>query len=241
MTDAERPPSAAPAILPTREGYDLWATIYDAEDNPLIALETAEMSRLLGEVRGLAAADIGCGTGRHALALAMAGANVTAVDFSEGMLAKAKAKPGAGQVRFVRADVEGTLPLPADAFDRVLCCLVLDHVSNLNGLFAELRRICRRDGSILISVMHPAMMLRGIQARFTDPTTGREVRPASAPNQICDYVMAATRAGLAFDEMSEHAVSEALAAHSPRAGKYLGWPLLLMMRLKPEKTPQLRE
>src|SRR5262245_9621936 len=31
---------SAPQVVPTREGYDLWAQIYDDEDNPLIALET---------------------------------------------------------------------------------------------------------------------------------------------------------------------------------------------------------
>ncbi len=231
-TDQNSAPGQPPTILPTREGYDLWATIYDEEDNPLVALETVEVTRHLGDVLGLAIADIGCGTGRHALALAGAGAVVTAADFSEGMLAKAWAKPGADKVRFVLADVQAPLPLRGDAFDRVLCCLVVDHVSKLDLLFAELRRICRPDGFIVVSVMHPAMMLRGIQARFTDPTTGGEVRPASSPNRICDYVMAATRAGLVFDAISEHVVTEALAARSPRAGKYLGWPLLLMMRLR---------
>jgi ubiquinone/menaquinone biosynthesis C-methylase UbiE len=219
--------------LSTREGYDLWATIYDEEDNPLIALEEAEVPRLLGDVRGLAVADIGCGTGRHTLALAAAGAAVTALDLSGGMIAKARAKAAADAVRFVQANLEKPLPLAPAAFDRVLSCLVLDHVANLDGLFAELRRICRPNGFIVISVMHPAMMLRGIQARFTDPATGREIRPASAPNQICDYVMAATRAGLIFNAMSEHRVTEALAARSPRAQKYLNWPLLLMMRLHP--------
>lgn len=84
--------------------------------------------------------------------------------------------------------------------------------------------------------MHPAMMLRGIQARFTDPATGRETRPASWPHQVSDYIMAAVRAGLSIDEISEHAVDEELARRSPRAIKYLHWPILLMMRLKPGHT-----
>ena len=221
-----------PALLPAREGYDLWATIYDEEDNPLVALETVEVHRHLGDVAGLDVADIGCGTGRHAIPLAAAGARVTAVDFSEGMLAKARAKPGAAAVRFIAQDLGKPLPLESAAFDRVMCCLVLDHIADLDGLFREMRRICRPRGFILVSVMHPAMMLRGIQARFTDPATGRETRPTSVPNQISDYVMATVRAGLTFEQISEHAVDEALTARSPRAAKYLGWPLLLMMRLR---------
>ena len=45
--------------------------------------------------------------------------------------------------------------------------------------------------------------------------------------------MAAVRAGLHLDHISEHAVDDALAARSPRAAKYLGWPMLLMMRFQP--------
>ena len=162
-----------------------------------------------------------------------ASAEVTAIDFSDGMLAKARGKPGWDTVRFIEHDLNQPLPLPDAAFDRVLCCLVLEHIAALDVLFGEFRRICRPSGSIIISAMHPAMMLLGIQARFHDPATGRDIRPAGHPNQIADYVMGAVRAGLHFDHFSEHAVDEELAARSPRAAKYQGWPMLLLMRLRP--------
>jgi malonyl-CoA O-methyltransferase len=86
---------------------------------------------------------------------------------------------------------------------------------------------------VVVSVMHPAMMLRGVQARFWDPASGREVRPASYPHQLTDYIRAAARAGFVLDHLSEHAVDEALAAALPRARRYLGWPILFLMRLVP--------
>jgi SAM-dependent methyltransferase len=223
-------------LLPTREGYDRWSTIYDDEDNPLIALESGLLPPLLGDVRGLQVADVGCGTGRYAIPLAFGGAEVTALDFSDAMVAKARAKPGAERVRFVHHDLAEPLPLPSTAFDRVLSCLVLDHIVDLDGLFGEMARICRPDGFVLVSAMHPAMMLRGIQARFVDPATGHDTRPASAPNQISSYVMAAVHAGLELDHLSEHIIDDALAARSPRAQKHLGWPLLLLMRLRPRRA-----
>ena len=222
-----------PVIVPTRDGYDRWAPIYDAEDNPLIQLEEAHVRRLLGDVAALEVADIGCGTGRHARPLALAGARVTAVDFSEEMLRRARTKPGAETIRFVRHDLQEALPFPDGSFDRVVCCLVVEHIANLTDFFRELRRICRPAGFVVVSGLHPAMLLRGIQARFTDPATGRETRPLGYPHQMSDYVMAALRAGLDFDHLSEHAVDEELAARSQRARKYLGWPLLFLMRLVP--------
>ena len=37
----------------TREGYDRWASTYDVEGNPLLALEEPEVDRSLGDVAGL--------------------------------------------------------------------------------------------------------------------------------------------------------------------------------------------
>jgi len=220
-------------LVSTREGYDRWSEIYDEEDNPLIAVEGGEVARILGEVRGLSILDVGCGTGRHALPLAAAGARVTGVDFSEGMLEKARSKSGAEAVRFLHQDAGRPLPIEAGTFDRVISCLVLDHVRDLPGFFGELRRACRPEGFIITTVMHPAMMLKGVQARFRDPRTDEVVRPESVPNQISDYVMGALRAGLRIEHLQEYAVGEEVVARTPRAEKYLGWPILFLMKLKP--------
>lgn len=217
----------------TREGYDRWSGIYDSDGNPLIALEERVAPGLLGDVRGLAVADIGCGTGRHALALAAAGADVTAVDFSAGMLAAAKAKPGAERVKWIEHDLAGRLPLESGAFDRVVCALVFDHIANVAGLMGELGRICNLHGHVLVTIMHPAMMLRGVQARFHDPKDGTRTMPASVPNQLSDYVMGAVKAGLMIDHMSEHMADAELVRQCPRAEKHLGWPLLVVMRMRP--------
>ncbi len=222
---------SAPQVVPTREGYDMWAHIYDTEDNHLIDVETPLVRRLLGDVQGLTVADIGCGTGRHALAMAEAGAKVTALDFSEGMLSKARAKLGASTVQFVRHDLETELPFESRRFDRVTCCLVLEHIVDLEGVLGEMARICRVDGFVLISDLHPVMRLLGFQAQFTDPATGRIVRPASVTHQLSYYVMAAKRVGLRIEHMSEQVVDEAQVARAPQAKQYVGWPMLLLIRL----------
>ena len=229
----ERSETGGMEIVPTRAGYDRWAEFYDGEDNPLVLLEERHFGPLVGDVAGLAVADIGCGTGRYALRLAAAGARVTALDFSEAMLQRARAKPGAEAITFIRHDLAEQFPLASGAIDRVCCCLVLDHIAELGGFFRELRRLCRPTGHVIISVMHPAMSLKGVQARFIEPGSGRRISPASHAHQMSDYLMAAMRAGLVLEDVREYAGDATLVAQSPRAGKYLGWPMLLLMKLVP--------
>lgn len=220
-----------PVVLETAHGYDLWAASYDVDGNPLVALETIHLPPLLPTLHGLRVLDVGCGTGRHALSLAGQGATVTGVDFSEGMLRVARDKPGAASVRWVCHDLGVALPFNDSDFDLAVCALVLDHVPDVEGFFSRVRRVCRSGAPMVVSVMHPAMMLRGVQARFHDESTGREIRPRSAPNQLSDYVIGAQRAGWRIEHLGEHAADEALAARFPRAARYVGWPMLVTMRL----------
>jgi SAM-dependent methyltransferase len=214
-----------------RGGYDRWALVYDHDANPLPALEEPFVHAAIGDASGLAVLDLGCGTGRHALRLAAAGANVTAVDFSEGMLAEARRKPGAGAVRFLVHDLHDPLPMPAGSFDLVVSGLVLEHLRDLGGFFREARRMLRPGGRAVVSAMHPAMFLRGSQARFTDPESGQVVQPGSLPHSFGDFIMATVRAGFRIDHIGEHAPDAALAARYPRAEKYVGWPMLVVLAL----------
>ncbi len=215
-----------------REGYDQWASSYDDEGNPLLALEEPEADEALGDVAGLDVLDAGTGTGRHAIRLAACGARVTAIDFSDKMLAKARAKDGADRVRFENHDVTRRLPYADASFDRVLSALVLEHVPDVAAFLRELGRVTRADGRIVVTAMHPAMFLRGVSARFRDEGTGEFLRPRSYVMQLSDYVMGALNANLRIVSLVERSPDEALAGRVPRAAKYIGWPMLFVMTLK---------
>jgi malonyl-CoA O-methyltransferase len=219
-------------VVPTREGYDRWAATYDTMGNWLLELEEPLVDRALGDVQGRDVLDVGTGTGRHAIRVAARGARVTAVDFSQEMLAKAREKPGADGVRWLAHDVGRPLPFAPNSFDRVLSALVLEHipVNELRTFFGELGRVVRGDGTILVTAMHPAMFLRGVSANFRDE--GGEVRPRSYVATLSDYVMGAIDAGLVIAALTEHAVDEGLAARNERSRKWLGWPALFTMTLK---------
>ena len=214
-----------------RSGYDRWAAVYDHDANPLIALEEPVVHDALGDVRGATALDLGCGTGRHALWLAAQGATVTAVDFSEGMLAEARRKPGADAVRFVVHDLAAPLPMPDAQFDVVVSGLLLEHLPELPPFFREASRVVRAGGRAVFSAMHPAMFLRGSQARFTDPDSQEVVQPGSYPHQIADFVTAGLGAGFRVDALVERSADATLARRYPRAEKYVGWPMLVVLTL----------
>jgi ubiquinone/menaquinone biosynthesis C-methylase UbiE len=216
--------------LPTKAGYDRWAEIYDGYDNPLVALEAPVVRELVGDVSGLRIADIGCGTGRHTVPLAMDAAQVTGVDFSEGMLARARAKVQGLPVDLIRHDLTRRLPLPSTSFDRVLSCLVLEHIHDLDAVFSEMARICKPGGFVVVTDLHPDMVRSGLGARFTDPETGRKQQMESILHPVDEYRGAALRAGLTLDQIRERAVDEQLARRSESAGKYVGMTLLLAMR-----------
>jgi ubiquinone/menaquinone biosynthesis C-methylase UbiE len=214
--------------ISTREGYDRWSAGYDAYDNPLIALEQPRVRAQIGDPSGLAVLDVGCGTGRHALWMAEHGATVTGVDFSNGMLEQLRAKPGA-EVRVIEHDLTQGLPLEASSVDLVTCCLVLEHVHALGPIVAEMARVCRPGGRILISDFHPEMLRRGYHARFREAPEGPKFQMQGEAHTVSDYVMAATRAGLSITHASEHVMTEALATTSRSAKKWVGLPLLFML------------
>ena len=91
-------------------------------------------------------------------------------------MSQAIEKTGGQGVRFVTHDLTERFPFDDDTFDRVLSCLVLEHVANLEPVLREMARICRPGVFIVISELHPAMYLRRLQARFTDIKTGQKVR-----------------------------------------------------------------
>lgn len=108
--------------------------------------ETQEqvIASFLDPVRGRTVLDVGTGTGRAAIALAIRGARVTGVDASAEMLAVAErraAEAGVG-VTFTPGDAHG-LAFPDRSFDAVVCLRVLMHTPDWRRSLGELCRVAR--------------------------------------------------------------------------------------------------
>ncbi|MBL8309716.1 MAG: class I SAM-dependent methyltransferase [Burkholderiales bacterium] len=114
------------------------------------ALDVPRLARALPE--GAAVLDYGCGRGRLCSELSTRGGfKLVGADFSAEMIAAARHDvPG---VRFVHVAGD-TLPFADAQFDSVLLFAVLTCIASgsaQRGLVAELRRVLRTDGLLLVS------------------------------------------------------------------------------------------
>ena len=219
--------------LNTASGYDRWAPVYEKDGNPMVNLDEMVFSgEFTFNVKGKSIIDLGCGTGRHSIKLAEKGASVTALDISSGMLKEALEKPGSEKVNFICHDLSRKLPVPDESFDFVISSLVLEHIEDLYHFFKETKRVCKKNGKIFITAMHPSMMLLDVQANFKDPVTGEEIRPKGYPNQISDFINSIIKAGLNIDFFKEYFCSKDFIENFPRAKRFLNWPMLILFKLK---------
>jgi 2-polyprenyl-6-hydroxyphenyl methylase/3-demethylubiquinone-9 3-methyltransferase len=105
--------------------------------------------------QGRAVLDLGCAGGFMAEALDARGARVTGIDPAAEAVAAAKAH-AAQAGREIRYDVGVGEALPYDdgAFDAVVCVDVLEHVSDLSRVLAEVARVLRPGGLFLFDTIN---------------------------------------------------------------------------------------
>jgi 2-polyprenyl-3-methyl-5-hydroxy-6-metoxy-1,4-benzoquinol methylase len=110
--------------------------------------------------------DYGCGDGAFAADLLAAGCVVTMADVAEEALRRARTRaPGAGAVLVAE---DAPLPFDEDLFDVVWAGEVLEHVADVVGLLAELRRVLRWGGRLLVTTPWHGRVVVAPDAHF-DP------------------------------------------------------------------------
>jgi malonyl-CoA O-methyltransferase len=145
--------------------------------------------------------EIGCGTGKNTLFLADVGAKVHALDFSEGMIEKAKEKVKAENVRFSMADLTQRWPCQDHAYDLIVCNLVLEHIEDLSFIFSEASRVLAEGGRFFVNELHPFRQYEGKKARFQSGEDVAEI-PAFV-HHISDFTNAASKHGLKLAKLDE--------------------------------------
>lgn len=134
----------------------------------------------LGDLRGKAALDYGCGHGMAAVAMARAGAAVTAFDLSPGYVAEARRRAAANGVSVECVTASGEeLPLPDASFDAVWGNAILHHL-DLARAGRELKRVLRPGGVAVFCEPWGGNPLLGL-ARRALPYPGKHRTPDERP------------------------------------------------------------
>ncbi|GHI04063.1 hypothetical protein AQI88_07735 [Streptomyces cellostaticus] len=114
------------------------------------------MLRLAGDVSGLRVLDLGCGAGHYAAELlSLRAGQVVGVEGSETLLQAAQERL-ADRAVLHHHDLEEPLAFLKDqSFDLALMALVYHHINARAQLLAEVRRVLRPGGTLLVSTTHP--------------------------------------------------------------------------------------
>lgn len=109
---------------------------------------------VLGDVSGRRVLDAACGPGLYAEALVRAGAHVDGFDASRSMVDLARQRLGS-RATITLARLDRPLPYADGMFDLAVCALAIHYVADRPAAFAELHRVLRPGGALVVSTQHP--------------------------------------------------------------------------------------
>ena len=199
------PESPAP---PAANDYDSFAEAYSAETEANLIngyYARPAILALAGDVAGRRILDAGCGSGPLFAALRDRGAIVTGFDSSTGMLELARRRLGDGADLQV-ADLGSPLPFPDGVFDDVVASLVLHYLEDWGPALAELRRVLKPGGRLIVAVDHPfAVTLMHHEA-------GRKAHYFATSNWTEEWTMGGQTALMSLWHRPLHAMTDAFIA-----------------------------
>jgi malonyl-CoA O-methyltransferase len=187
--------------MSVQNAYDEWAITYDADRNRTRDLDAQVTRQLLGERRYTTILELGCGTGKNTAMFAHMADRVVALDFSEAMITRAKAKLSDGLVLFALADLTRSWPCADQSVDLATCNLVLEHVADLGFIFGQAGRVLSPNGQFFVSELHPFRQYQGKKAVYQSGEGQVEI-PAFV-HHISDFLKAADVADFMLVRLNE--------------------------------------
>ena len=212
------------------EGYDIWASTYDDEHNPLIASEQKITLGLIGDVRNKRVLDVGCGTGRYCELLAKKGANVTGVDPSSRMLEYARKKITHGCTFELHLGKIEDASFPSSHFDIVVSALTVGHIPDMGPVIRKISSIIKKRGTLIVSDMHPYWFVSGFDyVQFAD-RNGQKYRIPEYAHLFEEYWSLFRKFRFSLENVRETRIDDKLLKSFPNLIRYKGMPLALILK-----------
>ncbi|MFN8017386.1 MAG: methyltransferase domain-containing protein [Acidimicrobiales bacterium] len=241
-----------PSASPAGPGWHRYTTARHTAGEPGAVvvygaqLPTEADLKLLGTVEGARILDLGCGTGRNAVALAQQGAKVIAVDESADVLAGARERAEAADVRVElhQAGLAELAFLRSDSIDAAISVMALATADDLARVFRQVHRVLKPEAALVCSFPHPAFAMidpRGadplrIVRAYDDPTPqtwelgGHDV--VDHPRTFSDLFTTFQRANFRVDQVIEPTASGAAGREPEDADVMRTVPATLLLRAR---------
>ena len=185
-----------------KQAYNSWASQYDTNENKTRDLEASALRNMLATISFNSCLEVGCGTGKNTEWLVQKAEHVTAVDFSEEMLFRAKEKIRSTNVEFRQADINGEWNFTEKSFDLITFSLVLEHIENLDHIFKEAYKKLNVGGHVYIGELHPFKQYMGSKARF-ETSEGLQIVQCYN-HHVSDFIQSAKKYGLGLIGLDEY-------------------------------------
>ena len=133
--------------------------------------------------------DVATGTGEVAVRAARAGAEVTGVDISEPLLARARTSADAERlpVRLELGDAQ-ELPYADESFDVVASCFGAIFAPDHRAVARELSRVCRRGGRLGLTAWQPKPEIERIYERFQERRPASDAEAWGEPDRVYELL-----------------------------------------------------
>ncbi|MCO6451486.1 MAG: class I SAM-dependent methyltransferase [Caldilineales bacterium] len=181
--------------------YNRWVDTYDSDRNLTRGLDQEVTRTMLADSSYRTILELGCGTGKNTATYAQRGERVIALDLTVGMLERARAKTASAHVVFVRADLATPWPLARRIVDLVVCNLVLEHIEDMDFVFAQAWRALTPGGRFFICELHSFRQYEGAVANFQHGEETIEI--AAHVHHISDFMKAAKGVGFGLVRLDE--------------------------------------
>ncbi len=185
-----------------KEAYNYWSQQYDTNENKTRDLEAISLRKTLADFSFNSALELGCGTGKNTEWLATKTQQLTSVDFSEEMLAKAKDKIRSQRVTFHQADLTEEWTFATQNYDLVTFSLVLEHIEDLELIFKKVAQVLTDGGYLYVSELHPFKQYSGSKARY-ETDEGVQIVPCFT-HHISEFTEAAHKQGFEIVSLNEY-------------------------------------